>query len=49
MNIDRFLPYGRQVISKADKEAVLEVLEKDFITQGSTIEDFEDAFICFFL
>ena len=35
------IPYGRQDISQADVEAVIEVLQSDWLTQGPTIEQFE--------
>lgn len=35
------LPYGRQWLDEADREAVLRVLEGDYITQGPMIETFE--------
>jgi perosamine synthetase len=39
----RFLPYSRQSISQSDIARVLEVLESDFITQGSRVPEFEAA------
>ncbi|MEW5995006.1 MAG: UDP-4-amino-4,6-dideoxy-N-acetyl-beta-L-altrosamine transaminase [Candidatus Zixiibacteriota bacterium] len=36
-----FLPYGRQHVSDEDKQAVLRVLESDWLTQGPTIPAFE--------
>ena len=38
-----FLPYGRQSISEADIDAVLSVLRGPFLTQGPTIQAFEQA------
>ncbi len=38
-----FIPYGRQNITKEDINAVVEVLESDFLTQGPKIPEFEDA------
>jgi UDP-4-amino-4,6-dideoxy-N-acetyl-beta-L-altrosamine transaminase len=38
-----FLPYGRQEISDADVDAVVGVLRSELITQGATIERFEQA------
>ena len=35
------IPYGRQTISEADVEAVIEVLHSDWLTQGPAIERFE--------
>jgi UDP-4-amino-4,6-dideoxy-N-acetyl-beta-L-altrosamine transaminase len=37
------LPYGRQSISKEDIQAVVKVLESDFLTQGPAVPAFEDA------
>ena len=38
------IPYGRQSISAADIEAVVEVLKSDFLTQGPVVPAFEEAF-----
>jgi len=35
------IPYGRQDISQADIDAVVEVLRSDFITQGPKVSEFE--------
>jgi UDP-4-amino-4,6-dideoxy-N-acetyl-beta-L-altrosamine transaminase len=37
------IPYGRQQISEADIEAVVDVLRGDLITQGSRVPQFENA------
>ncbi len=37
------IPYGRQEISQADIDAVVEVLQSDFITQGPRVPAFEQA------
>ena len=37
------IPYGRQSIDPADVEAVVRVLQSDFLTQGPEIEAFEGA------
>ena len=37
------IPYGRQDISQADIDAVVEVLTSDFLTQGPTVPRFEAA------
>ena len=37
----RFLGYGRQNIDRADIDAVVAVLESDFLTQGPQVERFE--------
>jgi len=39
------IPYGRQAIDQDDIEAVVEVLESDFLTQGACVPEFEKA-IC---
>ena len=41
--MSRFIPYGRQSISQADLDAVVEVLQSDFLTQGPAVPAFEDA------
>jgi UDP-4-amino-4,6-dideoxy-N-acetyl-beta-L-altrosamine transaminase len=37
------IPYGRQDISEADVQAVVNVLRSDFLTQGPTVPAFEHA------
>ena len=37
----QLIPYGRQNISKADIDSVIEVLKSDWLTQGPTVERFE--------
>jgi len=37
------IPYGRQDISPADIDAVIEVLQSDFLTQGPKVPQFETA------
>ena len=37
------IPYGRQDISSADVEAVVEVLRSDFLTQGSMAPRFKQT------
>jgi len=37
------IPYSRQNITRKDIEAVVEVLESDFLTQGPAVKDFEHA------
>lgn len=39
----KLLPYGRQEITQSDQDAVLRVLESDFITQGPEVERFENS------
>lgn len=38
------IPYGRQSISEADLNAVLEALRSEFLTQGPTVSRFESEF-----
>lgn len=38
-----YLPYGRQSINQADIDAVVAVLQSDWLTQGPMIEQFERA------
>ena len=38
-----FIPYGRQNITAEDINAVVEVLESDFLTQGPKVPEFEEA------
>ena len=38
-----FIPYGRQDITQADIDAVVEVLKSDFLTQGPCVPRFEEA------
>jgi len=37
------IPYGRQDISEADIQAVVNVLRSDFLTQGPAVPAFEKA------
>jgi UDP-4-amino-4,6-dideoxy-N-acetyl-beta-L-altrosamine transaminase len=37
------IPYGRQSLDQADIDAVVEVLQSDWLTQGPSIERFEQA------
>lgn len=37
------IPYGRQTISEDDIQAVAKVLRSDWLTQGPSVEQFEDA------
>lgn len=41
------IPYGRQDISDADIQSVVDVLRSDFLTQGPVIPAFEDAIAAF--
>jgi len=38
------IPYGKQNITQADIDAVVEILKADYLTQGPKIKEFEDAF-----
>jgi len=38
------IPYGKQNITQADIDAVVEVLKADYLTQGPKIQEFEVAF-----
>ncbi|HET9308927.1 MAG TPA: UDP-4-amino-4,6-dideoxy-N-acetyl-beta-L-altrosamine transaminase [Candidatus Sulfotelmatobacter sp.] len=39
-----FLPYGRQSVSEADIQAVVEVLRSDWLTTGPKVGEFEESF-----
>ena len=41
--MSKFIPYGRQIISEADIDAVTSVLRSDFLTQGPVLNQFEQA------
>lgn len=41
------IPYGRQHITQADLDAVVETLKSDYLTQGPKIKEFEDAFAAY--
>ena len=38
------IPYGRQDIQQSDINAVIDVLNSEFLTQGPKVEEFENAF-----
>jgi perosamine synthetase len=38
------LPYGRQSIDDGDRQAVLDVLDSDWLTTGPKVPEFEEAF-----
>ena len=38
-----FIPYGKQQINQDDIDAVVEVLQSDFLTQGLASSKFEEA------
>ena len=37
------IPYGKQDVSKQDIDAVVDVLKSEFLTQGPTVERFEQS------
>lgn len=39
-----FLPYGKQTITDADKQAVLDALDSSYLTTGPRVAEFEEAF-----
>ena len=39
----KIIPYGRQDITQEDVDSVIEVLNSDFITQGPSINLFEES------
>lgn len=43
----RKIPYSRQTIDQTDINAVIKVLKSDFLTQGATIETFENKLVQF--
>lgn len=43
MMTDPYIPYGRQNISQADIQVVLDVLQSDWLTQGPAVARFEKA------
>lgn len=42
-DLGMMIPYGRQDISEADIQAVVDVLRSDFLTQGPTVPAFENS------
>jgi perosamine synthetase len=42
-----FLPYGRQSVEPADIQAVVEVLQSDWLTTGPKVNEFEEAFAAY--
>jgi UDP-4-amino-4,6-dideoxy-N-acetyl-beta-L-altrosamine transaminase len=43
MNPSNVIPYGKQSISEADIQSVIDVLRSDFLTQGPVVPAFEEA------
>ena len=41
--MEKFIPYGYQLIDKKDVEEVVKVLKSDWLTQGPKVEQFEKA------
>src|ERR1700687_1001856 len=41
---EKLLPYGRQSLDDADVQAVVEVLESDWLTTGPKVGEFEERF-----
>ncbi|SMG23528.1 hypothetical protein SAMN05661096_01392 [Marivirga sericea] len=41
---EKVIPYGKQDITEADIQAVVETLQSDYLTQGPKIKEFEEAF-----
>lgn len=41
------IPYGRQDITQADIDAVVAVLKSDYLTQGPTVDQFEQSVVSF--
>lgn len=41
MSVDITIPYGRQSLDESDIQAVVEVLQSDWLTQGPVVEEFE--------
>jgi dTDP-4-amino-4,6-dideoxygalactose transaminase len=48
MSQANIIPYGRQSISEADIQAVVDVLRSDFLTQGLVVPAFEQAVASYF-
>ena len=40
---DKYIPYGKQDITKDDVNAVIKALNSEFLTQGPIVDDFENA------
>lgn len=41
---EKLLPYGKQFIDQKDTQAVIDVLQSDWLTTGPTVEEFEKGF-----
>ena len=44
LNGKMLIPYGRQTITESDMQAVMEVLQSDYLTTGPKVEEFETQF-----
>jgi dTDP-4-amino-4,6-dideoxygalactose transaminase len=44
LTADSPIPYGKQKVTQADIDAVVEVLKSDYLTQGPKVQEFEEAF-----
>ena len=44
MNMMNTIPYGKQFLTDNDIDAVVNVLQSDYWTQGPAVADFEKAF-----
>jgi len=44
----RVLSYGRQSLDNSDRQALLDVLDGEWLTQGPAVERFESALVAFF-
>lgn len=42
--VHSIIPYGKQHITEADIQAVVETLKSDYLTQGPKVQEFEEAF-----
>lgn len=42
-NMNQYIPYGKQNINQQDLNSVIEILQSDWLTQGPSIERFEQA------
>lgn len=41
---EKLLPYGKQFVDQKDTQAVIDVLQSDWLTTGPTVEEFEKEF-----
>lgn len=45
--MNQSIPYGKQDITQADTDAVINALNSDFLTQGPTVAEFEKSFAAY--